>query len=223
VAGGCLYRPWEKGYTITRQVAADTPLPAIGHESAAIQEAKLAQMRAFVQTRTCRWQELRRYFGEDTGEPCGTCDRCAPDQASPWSGKSGRDIPDVSDFLDLGTTLLELVDWNERRMHDGAAPFGIGSLIKILRGDEYALMQYREPGPAADARRRTLRSCPYWGVCRTLRRSAAELDRLLQRLIAEGYVGVSPMQWDTDKTYEYAVLTERGSTQLDSNERLGWS
>jgi ATP-dependent DNA helicase RecQ len=223
VAGGCLYRPWEKGYTITRQVAADTPLPAIGHESAAIQEAKLAQMRAFVQTRTCRWQELRRYFGEDTGEPCGTCDRCNADQTYPWSGKSGRDVPDVSDFLDLGTTLLELVDWNERRTRDGAAPFGIGSLIKILRGDEYALMQYREPGSAADARRRTLRSCPYWGVCRTLRRSAAELDRLLQRLIAEGYVGVSPMQWDTDKTYEYAVLTERGSTQLDSNERLGWT
>ncbi len=222
VAGGCLYRPWEKGYTIMRQAAATAPVPAIGQDVVQMQEAKLAQIRSFIQSQRCRWQELRRYFGEPDGAPCGRCDRCAPDQVYPWSGKTGRDVPDVSDFLDLGTTLLELVDWNEQRTHEQASPFGIGSLIKILRGDEYALMQYRDPGPAADARRRTLRACPYWGVCRTLRRSAAELDRLLQRLIAEGYVSVAQAQYGTEQTYDYAILTERGRSHLLHGERLGW-
>jgi len=188
VAGGCLYRPWEKGYQITRRAPPETQLPPVGTDVVAAQEEKLAHMRAFVHGQGCRWQAIRRYFGEDADTPCVHCDRCDPEQMYPWSGKSGRDVPDVSDFLDLATTLLELIDWNERRMHDGLSPFGARSLIRILRGDEYTLMRYAPPGPAADARRRVLRACPYWGVCRTLRRSVAELERLLERLLHEALI-----------------------------------
>ncbi len=221
-AEGCLYRPWEKGYHITRIAPPETPLPAVGDDVVVMQEDKLLQMRDYVQTQGCRWQALRRYFGEDEGQPCGTCDRCTPNQYYPWSSTTGRDVPDVSDFLDLATTLLELTDWNERRQKEGYAPFGIGTMIRILRGDEYALMQRYPPGPAAEARRRTLRACPYWGVCRTLRRSAASLDALFHRLIQEGYLEQAQAQLEHG-TYDYATLTERGRTQLFSGERLGWS
>lgn len=221
VAGGCLYRPWEKGYHITRLVVSEMPLPTLYGDVTLAQEYKLTQMRQYIQSRDCRWQILRCYFGEAPGQPCGQCDRCNPEQIYPWSDKTGRDVPDVTAFLDLATTLLELVDWNERR-RPGAQPYSIKSLLRILRGDEYALMHNVPPGQAADARRRALRACPYWGVCRTLRRSVDELSTLLQRLEHEDYIRRQTVQFGPDSSYEHLALTERGRTQLLSGERLGW-
>jgi len=108
-------------------------------------------------------------------------------------------------------------------MHDGLSPFGARSLIRILRGDEYALMRYAPPGPAADARRRALRACPYWGVCRTLRRSVAELERLLERLLHEALIVSTEAPAGTDGTYSYYILAESGRAQLLSGNRLGWA
>lgn len=223
VANLCLYRPWEKGYQITRLAAPMADVPAIGADIITAQEAKLAQMRQFIAGLACRWQMIRVYFGEAAGEPCGVCDRCDPEQRYPWSGKTGRDVPDVSEFLDLATTALEITDWNERRQSDGLAPFGARSIIRILRGEEYALMQHTPPGPVAEARRRTLRNCPYWGVCRTLRRSAEELDHLFTRLRTEGYIVLAEAPAGSDGTYQFAILTDRGRAQLLSGERLGWT
>lgn len=222
IAGGCLYRPWERGYQITRLVPPETPLGVITHDSSAAQEAKLDQMRTFVRDRTCRWQMLRAYFGDPEGPPCGHCDRCDPHQRYPWSERTGRDVPDVSDFLDLATTLLALADWNERRHRAGRAPFSMRSLVRILRGDEFALMRHSGPGKAADHRRVELRACPYWGVCRTLRRSASELERFLDRLIAEGYLATARVNLRDEGFYEYLTLTDRGHTQLQSGEHIGW-
>lgn len=222
VAGGCLYRPWEKGYQIRRCVATNTQLPAIGLESIHLQEEKLAQMRAFVRERSCRWQELRRYFGEAPGMPCGTCDRCNPEQRYPWSSTIERDVPDASDILSLGTTLLEVVDWNERRAAEGRGQFGRTTLLRILRGDQYALMRNIPAGLAAQARLAALRSCPYWGVCRTLRRSEAELQSALQRLIQEAYVEEVEITHVDETTYTTLRLAERGRQTLQHAERLNW-
>ncbi len=222
VAGGCLYRPWEKGYGILRLVQEDVDLPPVGLDIATLQEQKLVRMRAYVQSRGCRWQALRRYFGEDEGQSCGTCDRCEPEQRYPWSGKTARDVPDPSAFVDLGTVLLEVVDWNERRAREGAAPFGVRSLVRILRGDEYILMRHYPSGPAADARRRVLRSCPFWGVCRTLRRSQAQLDALFERLMREGYAETVEILGGDGNPYTSARITDRGRAQMLSGERLGW-
>jgi hypothetical protein len=131
-------------------------------------------------------------------------------------------VPDVSDFLDLATTLLALADWNERRHRAGRAPFSMRSLVRILRGDEFALMRHSGPGQAADHRRVELRACPYWGVCRTLRRSASELERFLDRLIAEGYLSTARANLRDEGFYEYLTLTDRGHTQLQSGEHIGW-
>jgi hypothetical protein len=222
VAGGCLYRPWEKGYQIRRLVDAATPLPTIGGEAVAAQEQKLEHMRAFVHGRECRWQALRRYFGGAAGQPCGTCDRCAPEQPYPWSGLIARDVPDVSDILSLGTTLLEVVDWNERRAAEGRGQFGALTLLRILRGDQYVLMRYTPPGPAAEARLAALRSCPYWGVCRTLRQSEAVLQAALERLIGEGYMEQIAIAGPDDTTYTTLRLAARGRQTLHYAERLNW-
>lgn len=222
VRGDWLYRPWEKGYHITRLVSTDTPLPSMDVAAVQNQQAKLGNMHAFVHSRECRWQVLRRYFGENIGAPCGTCDRCDPEQRYPWSGKTGRDVPDVSNFLDLPGTLLSVIWWNEQRLHDGKRPFGRKSIIPIIRGDEYSLMFRRPPGPATDARRHALRTCPYWGVCRTLRRSARELQALLDRLLHEGYIAIGTAVLDEDHSYEYLALTDKGQAQRLSTTRISW-
>ena len=222
VAGGCLYRPWEKGYDIQRHAPAETALPTIGMEAVAAQEQKLEQMRGLVLGAGCRWQTLRHYFGQDAGKPCGHCDRCDPEQRYPWSGITARDVPDVSDVLSLGTTLLELIDWNERRVRDGASPFGTTTLLRILRGDQFVLMRHVQPGPAATARLATLRACPYWGVCRTLRRSEAELQTALHRLITEQYTEHMDVERADGGTYTTLRLLERGRTSLLHAERLNW-
>ncbi len=223
VAGGCLYRPWERGYQVRRLVDATTPLPAVGHETADAQEAKLRQIRAFVRQRGCRWQALRAYFGEPIGAPCGRCDRCNPHQRYPWSGVTERDVPDVSEVINLDTTWLGIIDWNERRARAVRSPYSRLSLLRILRSDEYALMRGVEPGPASRHRRDELRSCPYWGVCRTLRRSASDLEQRLQRLFENGFVEQRTTSVGANGRYDYLVLTERGRTQLQSGEHIQWS
>jgi hypothetical protein len=222
VAGGCLYRPWEKGYQIQRLAAPDTQLPTIGTEAVAAQEQKLERMRAFVSRQECRWRALRRYFGEEPGQPCGTCDRCEPERRYPWSNTIERDVPDVSDVLSLGTTLLEMVDWNERRAAERRGQFSALTLLRILRGDQYALMRHTPAGIAAEARLAALRSCPYWGVCRTLRRSENELQAALDRLLREAYLEQTETTRADGTTYKTLRLAERGHQTLQSAQRLDW-
>lgn len=222
IAGGCLYRPWERGYQVRRIVDATTPLPAVGHETADAQEAKLRQIRAFVRQRGCRWQALRAYFGEPLGAPCGRCERCDPHQRYPWSGVTERDVPDVSEIINLDTTWLGIIDWNERRAREGRSHYSRLSLLRILRGDEYALMRGLEPGPASRYRRDELRSCPYWGVCRTLRRSTSDLEQRLQRLFDSSFIEQRTASFGSNGTYVYLILTDRGRTQLQSGEHIQW-
>ncbi len=222
-AGLCLYRPWERGYQLTRIAPPGTPVPSVGTDIVSAQEQKLDQMRAFVRSDECRWQRMRRYFGDAPGEPCGQCDRCTPQQAYPWSHKTGRDVPDVSDFVDLPTLLLEVAAWNERRASDGRAPYSATSLARILRGDEFALMRYTPPGLAAQRRREELRTAPGWGVCRTLQSSTAQINAILERLVAEQYLERRTAPIGADGNYAYLVVTETGRTHLQSGTRLNWS
>lgn len=222
-AGACLYRPWERGYQITRLAEPGTPVPPVGADIVSAQETKLDRMRGFVLRDECRWQSIRRYFGDDPGRPCGHCDRCDPRQEYPWSHKTGRDVPDVSDFVDLPTLMLEVAAWNERRASEGRAPYSATSLARILRGDEFALMRYTPPGLAAQRRREELRTAPGWGVCRTLQSSSAQLNAILERLVAERYLERRRATIGDGGSYEYVVVTEIGQAHLQSGARLGWS
>jgi hypothetical protein len=46
-------------------------------------ERRLRLLPDYAQSKECRSVFLRRYFGEDHPPPCGTCDRCRADSASP--------------------------------------------------------------------------------------------------------------------------------------------
>ncbi len=223
VASGCLYRPWEKGYQIVRLATPATPIPPVGLDAVAVQADKLQQMRAFVAERGCRWQALRRYFGEDIGAPCGNCDRCAAEQIYPGAARQVEIYQMSVIFLILPPPCWSWPIGMRNASKLAMRRLARARLCEILRGDEYVLMRYTTAGSAADARRRALRACPYWGVCRTLRRSAEELNALFDRLLGEQYLELVEADLGNDASYQYVRPTERGRAQLFSGERLGWS
>lgn len=53
-----------------------TELLSTYEQRAECDRARLAEMMHYAETSGCRTQVLRRYFGEDEGEPCGRCDNC---------------------------------------------------------------------------------------------------------------------------------------------------
>lgn len=81
VANLCLYRPWEKGYQITRLAAPMAHVPAIGVDIITAQEAKLAQMRQFIAGLACRWQMIRNHFGEELASRVGVVIAAIPSSA----------------------------------------------------------------------------------------------------------------------------------------------
>jgi hypothetical protein len=73
-SGGALHR-----YEVLRRPDRETDLPALLAASDAAVEGehrRLAGVRAYVEERGCRVQHALRYLGDETGEPCGICDRC---------------------------------------------------------------------------------------------------------------------------------------------------
>lgn len=52
---------------------------------------RLGAMMQFAQSRKCRVQQLRAYFGEDDGAACGRCDNCRTDaRHAPPGGVAAR-------------------------------------------------------------------------------------------------------------------------------------
>jgi ATP-dependent DNA helicase RecQ len=71
-SGVCFYGPGDLGWAIRRaglrEAATGTP-----HT---VQKDKAREFFQFVLGPDCRKQAIRRYFGDDAGAPCGTCDTC---------------------------------------------------------------------------------------------------------------------------------------------------
>ncbi len=67
--------------TVTRG-RADWPTPYLEQRTARL--SQLDEMVRFARGTACRMQDLVAYFGDrnDSGEPCGLCDVCAPDKTS---------------------------------------------------------------------------------------------------------------------------------------------
>ncbi|MBS9524168.1 DNA helicase RecQ [Litoribacter alkaliphilus] len=84
----------------------------------AIMKGKLAKMRNFGMSRTCRRKYLMNYFGEDFTDNCGNCDIC-------FSQGNARDMTVSSQML-----LSAIVRLQES--------FGLGYTILILRGSKSA-------------------------------------------------------------------------------------
>jgi DNA topoisomerase-3 len=85
---------------------------------------QLEQITRFAQSRDCRMLHLVRHFGdqEDSGEPCGICDVCAPDDCRVRSFRA----PDPGELDTMRRILHELREWDDQ---------GTGSLFKKSCGD----------------------------------------------------------------------------------------
>lgn len=69
------------GYALTRPDLAPEALPVDWDRARArrdLELRKLKRMERYAYQRACRRRYILRYFGEDAGWRCGSCDRCAP-------------------------------------------------------------------------------------------------------------------------------------------------
>ena len=53
---------------------------------------KLDRVVQYARTKSCRQMEILDYFGDPNKAPCGTCDRCLPDDGAPTSKRAVSDI-----------------------------------------------------------------------------------------------------------------------------------
>jgi ATP-dependent DNA helicase RecQ len=63
---------------------------AQGESHRALENSRVEMMRGYAETDRCRWQFILGYFGEESGEPCGHCDRCEEGTAESTPQGSGR-------------------------------------------------------------------------------------------------------------------------------------
>jgi ATP-dependent DNA helicase RecQ len=80
---GCVEGRWDKPHElqlITEPIWSDDD-HALYAERMRSQQKKLLAITQFVGNEQCRMQQVRAYFGEVAGEPCGVCDRCQKQSA----------------------------------------------------------------------------------------------------------------------------------------------
>jgi hypothetical protein len=225
-----VYRPWERGAIVRK-------LPALANSERMVlpQRAdgdapalKLDRMVAYAEAGPeggCRRARVLRYFGEATSGGCGACDACTPETAFPWSHIAARDVADPSAFLDPAFALLQIIQWNQEQRRPGQSPYGTGTLLNVLAGNAYLVTRSIPEPHLRRWRLDILRGCSYWGIFETLPRRDETVDRLLERLRAEAYIGEEHASFDGHdgrRTYAYPVLLARGRDQLASGELLRW-
>ena len=221
-----LYRPWEKGFLITRKVDTAFQADIVAPDQTGKLETMLAYARGSQQDLKCRRAFLLDYFGEASVIPCGGCDLCVPEYHYPWSELTGRDVASVADYFDIAFTLLEIAKWNFDQCRLGYNPYSTGTLLQVLRGNDYQLGKHQLDPHQQAWRLRQLRSCPQWGIFETLSKGDQILEDCLKRLYAEGYLADTTVSFETaggvGRAYSYPDLTPQGQAQLVSGQTLGW-
>ncbi|MEQ8191785.1 MAG: RecQ family ATP-dependent DNA helicase, partial [Candidatus Eremiobacterota bacterium] len=228
-----LYRPWEKGSIIYKGrnllCGKSYKLDIDGMEQANRLDKKLKSMLRYSTSSEgdkCRRAAILNYFGQKThSKKCGGCDLCVPEYEYPWSHITRRDTANFSDYFDPAFTILEVIKWNLEQSEKERNPYGTGTLINILKGNDYSAVQYQTLPELRAWRLKKLRSCPYWGVFDTLRDKDKVFDYCMGRLIQEGYIEEKSSSFISGQgNYEYnnPVFLEKGREQLLRGELLKW-
>jgi len=91
--------------------------------------ARYEQFKLYLASRhTCRSHQLQLYF-DGQGEPCGSCDVCAPRKPAPWDGVSVN----LDDLWNPRKELLRLLSYFEKYRHT----VGKDKLARVLRNDPF--------------------------------------------------------------------------------------
>ena len=227
--GETVYRPWQRGFVLHAQplLTAGGAIPpgALASEQHRRRlSAKLQKMIDYAQdNRRCRRAMILRYFGEEPPDHCDACDVCLPNQEWPWSLLDSRDSPTPDEYMDLGFVVLETVKWNLDRARKYGAPYGIGMLRAILKGDQYTAVQHVADPHMRKWRLAQMRNCPYWGIFSLLTAKDRKLDTVIERLVADGYLAQATQTSDGASEYTFLDLTAKGIAQLTSGKLLQWS
>jgi ATP-dependent DNA helicase RecQ len=103
-----------RGYARSRESVSDQALQKLVAGLTAAGESdrkRLDEMMHYAESPRCRKQLLRTYFGEDQGEPCGTCDNCLDKQDQ--RGLAGvADLPHathLNNAVEVATSLGTIV------------------------------------------------------------------------------------------------------------------
>ena len=233
VANLILYRPWEKGsiiYKGPRLLSGEAyNIEIDGMKKAINLKEKLESMVRYAEAKEgsiCRRTTILRYFGQKGNKKnCGSCDICVPEYKYPWSYITRRDTANLSDYFDPAFTLLEVIKWNLDQTKYERNPYGTGTIINILKGNDYTISQYQSIPELRQWRLQKLRSCPYWGVFDTLPQKDRVINNCLERLLKEGYIEEITANFMSDNghyEYKYPVFLTKGSEQLLRGELLKW-
>ena len=227
LTGLVIYRPWEKGFLISRKTTEATfEPPAVP----SVQNAKLDSMLTYARSGPgsavrCRRAYVLDYFGQSSVVPCGACDLCVPEYRYPWSELTARDTASVADYFDPAFTLLEAAKWNLDQRRAGSNPYSTGTLLHVLRGNDYQLGKNHPDPRERSWRLNQLRNCPQWGVFETLPKGDELLDECVKRLYAEDYLTDTATTFEAGgvfRSYNYPDLTPKGRAQLVGGQTLGW-
>jgi ATP-dependent DNA helicase RecQ len=226
--GEVVYHPWRRGFVLEKsaklrhgaQLAAGA-LAAEQHRQEML--AKLNNMIQYAEADTrCRRHVILEYFGQAEESHCLSCDSCQPEKEWPWSLLTKRDVATPDDYVDPAFVCLETVKWNLDRARKYGAPYGIGTLVAILKGDNYWMVQGQTEPHMREWRLKQARSCPHWGVLSVMPSFEKVIDHTIERLGIEGFVQRSTHAFSDGQSYQYLDLTEKGIAQLTSGRLLQW-
>jgi len=229
--GLALYRPWEKGSLLEKlsRLNANEVYTRSDYQQEEMLRQKTEIMFHYASAGkrkiNCRRAFILNYFGEETTGKCGACDLCNPDMVLPWSELTSREVLSFTDLFDPAFSLLESVKWNLEQMERRGNPYGRGTLLNLLRGNEYQLVKNNMLPELRRWRLQQLRACPYWGIFQTLPKGEEVLENTLKRLLAENYLQEKTASFESEQghlNYQYLDLTEKGKAQLVSGQLLRW-
>jgi hypothetical protein len=126
------------------------------------------------------------------------------------------------DYVDPAFVFLETIKWNLDRSKKYGSPYGIGTLLAILKGNTYWITQGQAEPHMREWRLKQARSCPHWGVLTVLPSFDKVIDNTLERLYRDGFVMRSTQMFNDGQSYQYLDLTEKGIAQLTSGRLLQW-
>lgn len=226
--GEVVYHPWRRGFVVEKGPKLIRGLQLVAGALAAEQHrqemsSKLQKMIEYAEsTGRCRRRLILEYFGQTSEYTCQSCDGCQPEQEWPWSLLTQRDVATPDDYVDPAFVFLETVKWNLDRAKKYGSPYGIGTLLAILKGNTYWITQGQAEPHMREWRLKQARSCPHWGVLTVLPSFDKVIDNTLERLSLDGFIQRSIQTFNDGQSYQYLDLTEKGVAQLTSGRLLQW-
>lgn len=228
------YRAWERGFIIspTEKLKSKERFKYEGIKAADFlkkQSRKLKKMIRYakgLKRGECRREEILRYFGEEKErhdkEYC--CDLCNPTLSLPWSRIPEQEVVEVTDYIDPAYTVLRAIEWNvSLEDEEYRAPYGTGTLMYILTGNSYKVLEYEKDPKKRKRKWHQVESSPYFGLLANLSKAEDKVSEIYERLEKEEFIDYKDKSIpEKNISYSYPILQSKGEEQILEGRYLGW-